>query len=236
MYFCKNKSQLKFSTLVLIASLFLSLTAFAQKEARQLKAFNELKVYGRFDVILVKGDAESVTIESTETEVGNVLTEVEDGKLRIRMKTNYFKDTQVKVVITFKQQLREIIASAGAVVDAGTLESKKFKIETNSGAELKGEVITDSLTTITTQGSLLTLSGKANYYDVQVSTGGQLTAYLLNAQEARARVNAGGYAKITVKEKLDAAVNMGGNISYKGEPKEVKQGTTMGGSITQIRE
>jgi len=214
---------------------FLSFNAFATKEVRKPGAFSQLKVYGRFDVVLVQGAEESVSIESEETNIQNVLTEVEDGKLKVRMKTNYFKDTEVKVIITFKQ-LKEIEASAGAIIDAGTVDAKNFSFEVTSGAEVKAEVITDTLTTEVTQGSSLTLSGNAKYHNAQVSTGGQLTAYMLNTTAAKVRVNMGGYAKIIVKEKLDAAVNMGGNISYKGAPKEVKQGTNMGGSITQIRE
>lgn len=215
--------------------LLLSFSALAQKEVRKPGAFTQLKVYGRFDVILVQGAEESVSIESEETNIQNVITEVEDGKLKVRMKTNFFKDTEVKVIITFKQ-LNAIEASAGAVIDAGTVEAKKFLFEVNSGSEVKAEVMADSLTTEVTQGASLTLAGNVKYHDVQVSTGGQLTAYLLNTTTTKARVNMGGYAKIYVKEKLDAAVNMGGNVSYKGAPKEVKQGTNMGGSITEIRE
>ncbi len=224
-----------FIVLSSILYLLLSFPAFAAKEVRKPGVFTELKVYGRFDVILVHGTEESVSIESEETNIQNVLTEVEDEKLKVRMKTNYFKDTEVKVIITFKQ-LNAIEASAGAIIDAGTVESKKFSFEVNSGSEVKSEVIADSLITEVTQGASLTLAGNVKHHAAQVSTGGQLTAYLLNTTTAKMRVNMGGYAKIIVKEKLDAAVNMGGNISYKGEPKEVKQGTTMGGSITQIRE
>ena len=218
-----------------IFSLLLSFPAFAAKEVRKPGPFTELKVYGRFDVVLVQGAEESVSIESEETNIQNVLTEVEEGKLKVRMKTNYFKDTEVKVIVTFKQ-LNELEASAGAIIDAGTVEAKKFSFEVNSGSEVKAEVIADSLTTEVTQGASLTLAGNVKHHDLQVSTGGQLTAFLLNTAVTKARVNMGGYAKITVKEKLDAAVNMGGNVSYKGAPKEVKQGTNMGGSITEIRE
>lgn len=215
--------------------LLISFPVLAAKETRTPGPFNELKVYGRFDVVLVKGTQESVSVESEETPLENVLTEVEEGKLKVRMKTNYFKDTEVKVIITFKQ-LYAIEASAGAVIDAGTVETTKFLCEANSGSEMNAEIIADTLITKVSQGAALTLSGNAKYHDAQVSTGGQLTAFLLNTVVAKARVNMGGYAKITVKEKLDAAVNMGGNVSYKGVPKEVKQATNMGGSITQIRE
>jgi len=218
----------------LFASL-ISLPAFAAKETRTPGPFNELKVYGRFDVVLVKGTQESVSLESEETPLENVLTEVEEGKLKVRMKTNYFKNTEVKVIITFRQ-LHEISAGAGAVIDAGTVESKNFSLEASSGAEIKAEVVADTLETEVTQGASLTLSGSANYHDAQVSTGGQLTALLLNCNSVKARVTMGGYAKVHVKERIEASVNMGGNITYKGTPKEVKQSTSMGGSITQLRE
>lgn len=223
------------SSAFFISILFHSFTVFAEKEVRKPGSFTQLKVYGRFDVVLMQGADESVSIESAETKLENVLTEVEAGKLKVRMKTNYYKDTEVKVIITFKQ-LNTIEASAGAVIDAGTVEAKKFLFEVNSGSEVKAEVITDSLITQVTQGASLTLSGNVKSHNAQVSTGGQLAAFLLNTIAAKVRVTMGGYAKIIVKEKLDAAVNMGGSISYKGEPKEVKQATNMGGSITQIRE
>lgn len=237
LYFCTKHITVKKSPAIFLWIIFLLVpfATFAQKETRKPGSFTELKIYGRFDVVLAQGAEESVSIESAETDMQNVLTEVEDGKLKVRMKTNYFKDTNVKVIVTFKQ-LNAIEASAGAVINAGTVEAKTFSFKVNSGSEVEAEVIADSLTTEVTQGASLTLAGNVKYHAAQVSTGGQLSAYLLHATSAKARVNMGGYAKIFVKEKLDAAVNMGGNISYKGEPKEVKQGTTMGGSVTQIRE
>lgn len=67
--------------------------------------------------------------------------------------------------------------------------------------------------------------------EVSVNTGGQIQAYQLICDTARVKVTMGGYAKVTVKEKLDASVNMGSNISYMEIPKEVKHSASMGESI-----
>lgn len=229
--------KVKIQAVIIYFVLFLaaSLSSRAADEVRKPGSFKELKVNGRFNVVLVKGTEESVSLSSNETNLENVLTEIENGKLKVRMKSNYFKETEVKVVITYKQ-LSSVSATMGAVIDGGSIEFKKLSFHANSGAEIKSEVIADSLNVEVTQGATLTLSGQAVYEDAQVSTGGQLSAFLLNSNSVKVRVTMGGYAKVYVKDKVDASVNMGGNVTYKGNPKEVKQGTTMGGTITQIRE
>ncbi len=219
--------------LILIASGLSAQTA--NKEIRKPGSFTELKVYGRFDVILVKGTEESVSIESERAILENVLTELDENKLKVRMKTNYFQDPEVKVVITFRQ-LNDITAGAGAVIDAGTIGGSSINLEANSGSQIKAEVVSDWLEAESTQGATLSLSGKVKSMEASVNTGGQLNCYLLNCENAKVKVTMGGYAKVYVWEKLDASVNMGGNISYKGNPKEVKRSNTMGGSITEIRE
>jgi len=59
----------------------------------------------------------------------------------------------------------------------------------------------------------------------------KVQVYQFICDTARVKVTMGGYAKVTVKEKLDASVNMGSNISYMEIPKEVKHSASMGESI-----
>ena len=82
----------------------------------------------------------------------NVLTEVDDNKLKVRMKVNYFQDTDVKVVITFRQ-LTNISAGAGAVIDAGTIEESVVNLKASSGSNVKMEVNTERLEVESTQGA-----------------------------------------------------------------------------------
>jgi len=222
-------------TLPVLLAGFVFVSIPIEKEIRKVAPFTELKVYGKFDVVLMQGTEESVTLESEKDKLDNVLTEVEDGKLKVRMKVNYFQETDVKAIITFKQ-LNHVSAGAGAVIDAGTIEGKKIFLNANSGSDLKVEVIAEKLEAESSQGATLSLGGKVKEMEASVNTGGQLQAFQLNCDTARVKVTMGGYAKLTVKQKLDASVNMGGNISYKGMPKEVKQSTNMGGSITELRE
>ncbi|HXH20353.1 MAG TPA: head GIN domain-containing protein [Chitinophagales bacterium] len=230
-------NRIKFCFCLLFIPLCISTNLFGQanKEVRKPGAFSSLKVYGRFDVILVKGEEESVTLESEKTELDNIVTEVEENKLKVRMKMTYFQDKDVKVVVTYKQ-LEEISAGAGAHIDAGTIEESKVILKANSGSQISAEVIAGWLEAESTQGAIMHLSGKVKSIDATVNTGGQLNGFQLNADSAKVKVMMGGLAKVTVKEKLDANVTMGGNISYKGNPREVKRSDTMGGTITEIRE
>jgi len=205
------------------------------KEIRKPGSFDEVKVYGRFQVSLTKGAEESVTLESEETNLNNVLTEVEGNKLKVRMKGNFFQDTKVKVFIAYKQ-LNEISAGAGARMDAGTINADGFVIKAGSGSEVNADITAGHLEAECMQGATLNLSGTVKSMEASVSTGGQLNGFPLICENADLKVTMGGWAKVTVKEKLDASVTMGGSITYKGMPKEVKRSDTMGGTITEVRE
>lgn len=79
------------------------------------------------------------------------------------------------------------------------------------------------------------LQGKAEEGNVIVTGGGDLHAYGFEVKEYEVSVTGGGRAEVFTTEKLDARVTGGGDLYYKGTPKEKTTSTTGGGNIRAVK-
>ena len=85
------------------------------EENLELEYFGEIKVFGPFRVYLEKGDEHAINIKATAEEKDNMITEVKNGRLKIRTKTDIFngQEFRPRIVVTYTE-LRELTAKADA--------------------------------------------------------------------------------------------------------------------------
>ena len=94
----------------------LMISANAQKTAeRTIASFDKIDVFGNIQVFLTKGEVGTVKIDSKDVDPSEVVTEVKDKLLKIRMKSNLFDDVTVRVYLNF-DELREISSNAAAEI------------------------------------------------------------------------------------------------------------------------
>lgn len=220
-------------TISTLSLLFYFITSFSQKnEVRETVAFSKIEVRNGILVQLTKSDKPSVKI-TTEANLSDVITEVKDGKLILRIEKGK-KNTSVEVFYT---NIIEIEGYAKSEISTSSLikqDSLIVILETGAKAYLDLDV--KKLTSKLTEGAVLTAEGYSIYQDAYATTGATLSLYDLESEEITIKVTGNGKAKINVAKSLNAEATSGGYISYKGKPAKWDNKTNLGGKIEEFSE
>lgn len=214
------------------------LNSFSQEaETRKLEPFKKISAFGSIEIILVKGDKESVTLESSTVELSDVKTTIEENTLKLSIKDKMFSGRRhVKAKVTYVN-VNQISINAGVELECNdTLSSESLTINTGSGATANAIIKATDFEANVGQGATLSLSGICKSQIVEAGTGGVYSAYDLISENGDIKANTGGIAKVNVKKKLKAAASTGGSVSYRGEPASLSRETILGGSIDQVVE
>lgn len=201
-----------------------------------LSNFNKLKVSGAFYVEVVPGTAEQrVQVTADDNIIEDVLVSVEDGELRIKMRsgTNY-DDVYPKVIINIAS-LDKISTSASAKVQVkNTLKSSgEIQLETSSAGTIIADVDAPSIDADASSGSTLELSGRTKSYKAQSSSGSAINSASLLSENTDVQASSGASAKVHASVTLKAAASSGGDINYKGGG-SVSSKASSGGSISKV--
>ncbi|MGB1242912.1 MAG: head GIN domain-containing protein [Chitinophagales bacterium] len=219
----------KFSILVTLMMIF-HLSTQAQQQA--VLSFDAIHASGNVEVLLQEGGGESVNIEAEGVDEDRVITEVKGGVLKVRIQNVIYNENKsARVVVTYRD-LREIKAHAGARIYSRTaVKGDKLELKAGSGANIDLEVWMDVVEGRVSEGGEIELTGETHTLNAIASTGGLFYGYGLEAEEVYARSNTGGEMEVNAHKRIEAKASIGGNVSYKGNPKHKSVSTNLGGTI-----
>lgn len=221
-----------------IISLFFFATAFAQieegketqKQIRKIGSFDKVKASKGINVTFVEGSKEEIEVLMQNGSLNDVVTQLKDKELTIKMKTKVYKNVAVQVYVTYVT-LREIDASSGANIEAeNPITTDKLVLDAGTDTEIKLEIDANALEASVSAGKI-ELSGTVKSQVIKANTGGKFFGFELESDETIAKANTGGKIEINVKGSLQATATNGGTITYKGNPEKLDTKVTMGGKV-----
>ena len=193
--------------------------------------FDAIKVSHGIDVQLTMGNSTSLTVEADENLHDIIMTEVENGVLRIYAEKNIWRSKKRKVYVT-AEELSEIRTTSGANVRTeNTITAEDFKVSSTSGSDVRLSLDVQDLSCSTTSGANAYLSGTAQKFVANSTSGSNIRAKDLKAKICEARVTSGADIAVHAIEELHASATSGGNIRCSGNPEIVKKNSSSGGSI-----
>jgi len=217
-----------------IALMMIHFTVFGvDRREVALQSFDELRVYGPYEVVLIPGNEEKMVIYNYNMEWDDILYHEKDGKLKLKFRTNkrLFQDPDVRVEVYYKQ-LHEVSLGASANINTrGVIDVSRIEVSVGTGSFADLEVSTGKAKVQVTAGGELVLRGKAGTQDASVSSGGVLRASRLQCASVFVKAVTGGSAYVYAVDNLDAKSSTGGEVKYKGRPKSVWHNASLGGSI-----
>lgn len=186
------------------------------------------------DVYLEKGSETKVVVEADENLHDLIITEVNNGFLKIRTRSNISRAKAKKVYVTYTE-LDALEASSGADVIANSVvKAEKLSLSSSSGADLEVEIDAREVTASTSSGADLKVFGRAKYFTADASSGSDLNAKELSVQKCRAEATSGADITVNVREDLDARASSGGDIRYYGNPTSVNKKDGHSGGIRKM--
>ncbi len=219
----------------LIVFLFSWLVSNAQKtETREISSFDKIEVTGNIKVEMKMGETESIKIKTMNVDPSEVVTEVKNKLLKIKMGSNLFDDNvQVTIYVAFKE-IREVTSNAGAEIKIqDKIKGDKIFASATSGGRILMEVDLNAIEIKVYQGAHIEVSGNCKIQESFISTGGVLSATKFECDEVFIKMNAKAQAELIANKKIQANVKSGASLSFFGNPEEESLKTSLGGNISK---
>ena len=213
--------------------------------------FTKVRVSTGIELIIDQGNEVSLTVEADENLHDIIITEVEDGKLKIYTEKNIWKSASKKVYLTVNT-LEELKASSGSsiktsnVLNASNLtvgsssgasvnldiKAVNLNSKTSSGASANLDVNATNVVSDSSSGSTMKIKGETSTHETNASSGSSINAYRLVSKNVTAKVSSGASISVYASENINGRASSGGSISFEGDPKTVTKNTSSGGSIS----
>ena len=189
-------------------------------EKRSVGNFDELGVSGSFDIYLVKGKEGELTIKIEENLLPYLVTEVDNGKLKIKWKSGTSINTRkgVEITVAFNDIEGIALSGSGDIVSKDIIKSDNFEVAVSGSGDMDLELDVQKMTAAVSGSGDMDLKGSATNFEAAVAGSGDIDGVNLKTEKAEVRVSGSGGITITVLNELDAKVSGSGSVRYKGNP------------------
>jgi len=219
--------------LLLVLGVVITASSYSQKkEERKLSDFEAVTVSNAINLYLKSGNETKAVVEADGIELDKVITEVSGGKLRISLrKNNSYRNTHVKVYLTYKSLEYISASSAADVYSESVIKSDKLEISASSAASMELDIDVNDLDMQASSAGDIELSGSAGSISGSASSAGDIDAFDLVCKRADVRASSAGGIRINVTEEIEARASSGGSVKYKGNPARSNTDSSSGGSV-----
>jgi Putative auto-transporter adhesin, head GIN domain len=173
------------------------------KESRNVSGFKEVELRGIGNLSIEQTGSESLTVEAEADVIPKIKSRVVNNRLIIGPESNTIHTTKP---ITYKLTVK----------DLSTLEVLGSANVEGTGIE------TDRLAATISGAGNVTMDGKADEQEINISGTGTYQAQNLESKEVRINVAGAGSAIVNVSKELEAEISGVGSVEYIGDP-TVKQ-------------
>jgi len=199
----------------------------------ELDSFHSIIVTSEIVAELILSNKEAIEIDFKNAKEEDLIIEVVDSVLSIRMRTGRDKESELNVKIYYNKDLRVLEADGRAQIwsEEDIYFDRDLSVKMSNGGEMRFKLFCDSLNATLSQGSIIYLTGKARKLNVKVTTNATFSGYEFETRETVVKASSTGVAKISVSQSLKAKASTKGFIGYVGEPSSVDEKTSLKGEI-----
>lgn len=199
-------------SIALLMTAFAAAPSWAAQETRTVAAFKAVEFRGVGEVDVTAGQDQSVTLIGSKKALEQIVTEVEDGTLKIKWESNRERHSwlwrfvmpddhdsdKVTVKIT-APQVTKVGVSGAAEVNARNIAGERVEFSVSGAAKIRA-------------------SGKADQLTVSISGAGDADLDRLEVKNAIVSIAGVGKAQVNPSDTLNATIAGAGEIRYEGEP------------------
>lgn len=180
-------------------------------QTREVGEFDRIRSSGSFEVHVVVGQSQQVTISFDDNLIDLVTTEVKGRTLRLESEGSFSSHKSCRVEISVPSLEMVALSGSGDVVVEG-LTGEQFEYEISGSGEA-------------------TLIGTVEEVNIEVSGSGDVDARELKAKRAYVAIAGSGDVAVWAEELLDGDIAGSGDIAYYGNPSKVNKNVAGSGDI-----
>lgn len=181
---------------------------------RNVGEFKAIEIGGILNVEIVQAEKYSVTVEADDNILPTIITEVDDGVLRIWSESK-FKSAHGVVIRVSAPSIEELETSGVSRASFSSINGDLLRVNT-SGA------------------SKVSLEGTIKNLELDMSGASGVNAADLTANHASVGGSGASSARVEVVSFLEADLSGASSVNYKGNPAELKKSVSGGSSVTKI--
>ena len=193
--------------------------------------FNSIKVSQGLDLYITQSNDVALSLEADENLHELIVTEVENGVLKIYTTENIRRAASRKINLNVVD-LSAIKATSGSdVFSTNTIEVDNLDLHTTSGADIKLDVKTETLNCHSTSGSDIKISGTTILLVAEATSGSDIMASDLKAETSKVKATSGADISVNTSKELTARATSGADVIYSGNPEKVDKSDSSSGSV-----
>jgi len=223
------------------ALLIAGLASAQQTETRKVASFNKLEIGGSFDAVIRQGDETSVKITAENVDTKKILTETNGSTLRVSLENGNYRNTRIKVEVTYKSlDALDRSGSGNLSCESDLVSAGDFNLSSSGSGNItiKGKIKAAGEAKIVRSGSgnmsvdglqangiHMNFSGSGNFdvnegsaktQTIRLAGSGNISAYGLKTETCSVSVSGSGDIEVYVSNSLEAEITGSGNIDYRG--------------------
>jgi hypothetical protein len=198
--------------------------AFVASAQTVTEPFTKISISSIGKIFLQQGDTTGMTV-STSGDKDKIHTEVKNGTLIIKSKTD------AEYHITMKSIEGIAVSGSGEVIGESPITTDNLSLDVSGSGKMTLQIAVKKLNIDISGVGKMTLSGTADDAKIDISGSGKIEALELKVASCTANISGVGKCAIDVTESLTTNISGMGKISYKTEPKNMKQDISGVGKI-----
>lgn len=208
---------------------------------RHLTGFNAVNIAGPFDVYIKQGAAESVKVEAPSDMMRRILTDVNNGVLKIYTRHEMWNwgflwghHQKIRIYVVIKDVNNITVSGSGDAYFKDGLNASSLKLRISGSGDMTGRVEAKMLESSISGSGDMRLSGHADNSTVSVVGSGDFSARGLVTVNSSVRVTGSGDASINASQRVDASVSGSGDVHYTGSARNISSHKSGSGEISRF--
>lgn len=197
------------------ATSLLAPAVHAAEQARSVPAFTSVRVQGPFNVIVEAGKAQSLAVRGSDAFVRDVVSEVVNGELVVRMRDKQYSTMRgdQHIVVT-APRVNAFSAEGAGEIRLNNIRGERFEVDYRGAGELR-------------------IGGAVKSFRIRAEGVGEIDTKDLIADDVDIRMRGVGEARVTARNRLDVDVQGMGSLTYFGRPRTVNKSMSGLGELRQ---
>ncbi len=207
-----------------------------ETQKRSTATYDRVGLQGSIDMQLVAGKEGDLQVEAESNLQEYIITEVENGTLKVHVKQGYNLSTSrnmsIKVIVPFKDIEAVSLTGSGDVYTTDKIKAENFEAKVTGSGDMNLDLDVKNLESSINGSGDMKLAGNAAHFKCSVNGSGDTKAFDLKAEDVEARIAGSGDIQVNASKSLDARIAGSGDIVYKGNPEKEDFHTNGSGDIS----
>ena len=210
-------------------------------EDRHITGFHAVDVGGSFDVYITQGSSESVKVEAPDEIIDHIITEVDNGVLRIYNKNDrnfhwgdlFGNHKKIAVYVAAKDLNAIAVSGSGDVYFKEGIHAESLRLRISGSGDMYGRVEVKNLESGVSGSGDVKIGGRAENSAVNVSGSGDFEARGLVTVNTIVHVSGSGDASVNASGSVSASVSGSGDVRYTGGAHSVSSSKSGSGDVSR---